>query len=74
MGKMICSGLLQQKNDKNQYVVRDSVANHKYQLEKYNVGVYAINTDGVQIGIAGTSFEFEKKDIETEIKQMKKTD
>ena len=49
------------KNDKNQYVVRDSVANHKYQLEKYNVGVYAINTDGMQIGIAGTSFEFEKK-------------
>ena len=36
------------KNDKNQYVVRDSVANHKYQLEKYNVGVYAINTDGMQ--------------------------
>ena len=60
------------KNDKNQYVVRDSVANHKYQLEKYNVGVYAINTDGVQIGIAGTSFEFEKKDIETEIKQNEK--
>lgn len=48
------------------------MANHKYQLEKYNVGVYAINTDGVQIGIAGTSFEFEKKDIETEIKQNEK--
>ena len=60
------------KNDKNQYVVRDSVANHKYQLEKYNVGVYAINTDGMQIGIAGTSFEFEKKDVETEIKQNAK--
>ena len=36
------------------------------------MGVYAINTDGMQIGIAGTSFEFEKKDVETEIKQNAK--
>ena len=72
MGQDDLQWFIATKNDKNQYVVRDSVANHKYQLEKYNVGVYAINTDGVQIGIAGTSFEFEKKDIETEIKQNEK--
>jgi len=36
------------------------VANHKYQLENNNVGVYAINTDGMQIGIAGTSLSLKK--------------
>ncbi len=74
MGKMICSGLLATKNDKNQYVVRDSVANHKYQLEKYNVGVYAINTDGMQIGIAEHLLSLKKRMSKLRLNKMQKTD
>lgn len=57
------------KNEKNQYVLKDSVANHKYQLGKYNVGVYAITTENQQIGVAGSSFTLDKADISTNINQ-----
>ena len=57
------------KNDKNQYVLKDSVANHKYQLGKYNVDVYAITIENQQVGVVGSSFLLDKADISIGINQ-----
>lgn len=60
------------KNEKGYYIITDDVSAHKYQLGKYHVSVYAVDTEGKLTGITGTSFELNKSEIAATVEQNKK--
>lgn len=59
------------KNKEGQYSVSDAVSNHKYQLGKYNIAVYVITTDDIEVGIKTISYTIKNSEAVAVVEKNK---